>query len=1084
LCKQLEVHLRRLWDHHEVPACHRELYAQRYFRVNCNSDVLQREAAALVDGTSKVQAAMRSVAAREEALRGASADVVEAISAWRRSVAPAPGRGGGGAEGGMGRGLRAVASPSARGACWLQASPSQCAEAGDYLHGLAQHDRAVRRFAEVLELAPVGESDPFLLLTASACKPSDGKMRPPPVQGAQRLRMEAVKLVLLEDLVGSSLAGDGAGSPPPRAPAEGGGDDSEGEGQAKDGEASAASRGGGGGASASRGLRQTMVMKKIEHLLPYLAGKSEEHARKKKHRPSAAAVGAGGTKSLGSVSLEISSSWNRRRGATINTRKFEAADCALSLIPELHGLTPNSTDLLWKVKNHPPSAAATQAKVQPTALSRSNSFSSTNSALKEEGEESDAPQNRPPTVDLMRINATFRRYSLDGYVHQDDLVDCLKRLGFARPTPEWVDDAFASVTNYGVLDAGEFMLFISAYEDKMRVSILEDFQRYDEDGSERLEQPEFEKLLMEMHIEPMQHVLKEVLSEVDKDGSRTLDFDEFFDVIRLLQEREGFTKSEFEQFESAFKLFDRDKSGEMDEQELSKVLHFLGFQVSNEDVRQVAMEVDFDGTGTMDSHEFLVCMRKLREREMASLKTAMTMHDVDRNGTADKDELQLILYSVGYLPDDLVIAEVLEDLGMDPASCALTFGMLWQFMVELRKREGLCHEDVRSVHKAFLRYATGTEVGASHVAKILRFMGFSMSFEEKQHLVAQVDIDDSGALGLTELRKLHRICLDQRAKAINHAFKTYSTASCGNSLSAVIPLKAVPEALRTMGLDEAPEIEEIQHTDGMDIRAFFKLARKLFAKQEEEVRHNGGYTTDEVLAMRETFKSFDYNKDDTIQNNELVNLVKAVFPEMATDPKLRPQLKEIIRESDQDGNGDLDFDDFLRLMHTVCELRQRKQLDKERRAIRETEFSPAEVHEFRGLFKDHTDLGSGMFELWVFEAMISTVLPLGDRNMHTLAVLWREALSAYEDLGDGTINTDQGYDGGREDIDFPEFLWLMKQILATNFGNVNEKTQREEKARTQPKSVKVVATATIGMARAAGGQPKAEDSGSSASSAA
>jgi len=250
------------------------------------------------------------------------------------------------------------------------------------------------------------------------------------------------------------------------------------------------------------------------------------------------------------------------------------------------------------------------------------------------------------------------------------------------------------------------------------------------------------------------------------------------------------------------------------------------------------------------------------------------------------------------------------------------------------------------------------------------------------------------------------------------------------------------------------------------------------------VRHNGGYTTDEVLAMRETFKSFDYNNDDTIQNDELVNLVKAVFPEMATDPKLRPQLKEIIRESDQDGNGDLDFDDFLRLMHTVCELRQRNQLDKERRAIRETEFSPAEVHEFRGLFKDHIDLGSGLFELWVFEAMISTVLPLGDRNMHTLAVLWREALSAYQDLGDETINTDQGYDGGREDIDFPEFLWLMRQILATNFGNVNEKTQREEKARTQPKTVKVATTATIGMARAAGGQPKAEDSGSSTSSAA
>merc|ERR1719444_486317 len=108
---------------------------------------------------------------------------------------------------------------------------------------------------------------------------------------------------------------------------------------------------------------------------------------------------------------------------------------------------------------------------------------------------------------------------------------------------------------------------------------------------------------------------------------------------------------------------------------------------------------------------------------------------------------------------------------------------------------------------------------------------------------------------------------------------------------------------------------------------------------------------DELALMKQNFKIYDLDGSGTIQNNELVALVKRVFPDMATDPKLRPQLMEILKEADEDGNGELDFEDFLRLMRTVCELRNRNQLEKEKVAVQDTGFLPHEVHEFRELFQ-------------------------------------------------------------------------------------------------------------------------------------
>jgi hypothetical protein len=119
--KQLKIHLERLWEHFEIPSWHRELFSARYCTGSYRPEVLLKEAKALAAGTAQVQLVINAISAREailerlkllrwgctddefnkprsmarkhlseqlDALRVSTVSVVEALSDWRRSVAP------------------------------------------------------------------------------------------------------------------------------------------------------------------------------------------------------------------------------------------------------------------------------------------------------------------------------------------------------------------------------------------------------------------------------------------------------------------------------------------------------------------------------------------------------------------------------------------------------------------------------------------------------------------------------------------------------------------------------------------------------------------------------------------------------------------------------------------------------------------------------------------------------------------------------------------------------------------------------------------------------------------------------------
>jgi len=88
-------------------------------------------------------------------------------------------------------------------------------------------------------------------------------------------------------------------------------------------------------------------------------------------------------------------------------------------------------------------------------------------------------------------------------------------------------------------------------------------------------------------FEPKKDEIKKMISDIDKDGSGTIDFEEF---LQMMTAKMGERDSR-EEIMKAFRLFDDDETGKISFKNLKRVAKELGENMTDEELMEMIEEV-------------------------------------------------------------------------------------------------------------------------------------------------------------------------------------------------------------------------------------------------------------------------------------------------------------------------------------------------------------------------------------------------------------------------------------------------------------------------------------------------------------
>ncbi|KAF6216697.1 hypothetical protein GE061_001043 [Apolygus lucorum] len=104
--------------------------------------------------------------------------------------------------------------------------------------------------------------------------------------------------------------------------------------------------------------------------------------------------------------------------------------------------------------------------------------------------------------------------------------------------------------------------------------------------------------------------LKEIIEEVDADGSGQLEFEEFVALAAgfLTEDETQDAEAMQQELREAFRLYDKEGNGYITTDVLREILKELDDKITSQELDMMIAEIDSDGSGTVDFDEFMEVM--------------------------------------------------------------------------------------------------------------------------------------------------------------------------------------------------------------------------------------------------------------------------------------------------------------------------------------------------------------------------------------------------------------------------------------------------------------------------------------------
>ncbi|KAL5195951.1 Calmodulin-like protein 8 [Glycine soja] len=138
------------------------------------------------------------------------------------------------------------------------------------------------------------------------------------------------------------------------------------------------------------------------------------------------------------------------------------------------------------------------------------------------------------------------------------------------------------------------------------VEFLEAFCLFDRDGDGCITMEELASALRTLNQNnPRKEELQIMMNEVDMNGSGTIEFGQFLNLMARKMKKQSEAEEELKE---AFKLFDKDQDGYISPTELLSAMRNIGVKITEEELEHMIRLADLDGDGRVNYEEFMRMM--------------------------------------------------------------------------------------------------------------------------------------------------------------------------------------------------------------------------------------------------------------------------------------------------------------------------------------------------------------------------------------------------------------------------------------------------------------------------------------------
>lgn len=405
--------------------------------------------------------------------------------------------------------------------------------------------------------------------------------------------------------------------------------------------------------------------------------------------------------------------------------------------------------------------------------------------------------------------------------------------------------------------------------------------------------------------------------------------------------------------------------------------------------------------------------------------------------TVTFDNLRLYLASRGYTPLRQVMVEMLEevvagwkqDYEMDAAE-------FFDFVILQNQRDGFCKSDITRFAEFFTQFDQDTsgEISVLELSKMLRWLGYGLASSETHTLILAVDEDNSGQLDEREFLRLLRLMREKDLQKVRTVFNSKAT------LNGKMPGKKLGDALNALDQGRPAKMKLLEAFCSFSFDDFVGVIDSIREDFVQKERKKAGFTEDELEYYHAVYVTCDRDENGTMSALELLEVLETfgwaprTYDEQSA---LMLQVDEAKRKAEEAGvqcpEGQfLNFWQYLQLVRLLQDENDRKQEEDLQTLRAELHFSEAEVDQFRQVFrgyakKDNVITISAARTLQP-ETIKRVIASLGVKFSWNLSEALERKLKSFDE---------------NMIVDFFNFLRLMRWLLDTNFGCVNDSVEQQ-----------------------------------------